>query len=88
MDDIALLELAAALAVRASAVILEIRARGFAVERKEDRSVVTEADHAATGDDVIESCGLARRAIETALRGQPDMTADPRVQNRDRKSVV
>ena len=47
MDNIALLELAAALAVRASAVILEIRARGFAVERKEDRSVVTEADHAA-----------------------------------------
>jgi len=42
----------------------------------------TEADHAATADDVIESCGLARRAIETALRGQPDMTADPRVRNR------
>ena len=47
MDDPALLELAAALALRAAAVILEIRARGFAVERKEDRSVVTEADRAA-----------------------------------------
>ena len=47
MDDTALLELAAVLALRASAVILEIRARGFAVERKEDRSVVTEADRAA-----------------------------------------
>lgn len=42
----------------------------------------TEATHAATADDVIESCALARRAIETALRGQPDMTADPQVRAR------
>lgn len=42
----------------------------------------TEADHAATAVDVIESCGLARRAIENALRGAPDMTADPAVQAR------
>lgn len=42
----------------------------------------TEAHHAATADDVIEACGLARRAIENALRGQPDMTSDPRVQQR------
>ncbi len=41
-----------------------------------------EADHAATADDVIESCKLARRAIENALRGQPDMTRDPAVQAR------
>ena len=47
MEDTALLELAAGLALRASSVILEIRARGFAVERKADRSVVTEADRAA-----------------------------------------
>ncbi len=47
MQDTELLELAAGLALRAAAVILEIRARGFAVERKEDRSVVTEADRAA-----------------------------------------
>jgi hypothetical protein len=47
----------------------------------------TEADHAATADDVIESCSLARRAIETALRGQPDMTADPRVRNRAEQLV-
>ena len=39
----------------------------------------TEADHAALPEDVIESCGLARRAIENAIRGQPDMTADPAV---------
>lgn len=37
----------------------------------------SEAHHAATAADVIESCKLARRAIENGLRGQPDMTADP-----------
>lgn len=42
----------------------------------------TEADHAATAEDVIEACGMARRAIDTALRGAADMTADPRVQQR------
>ncbi len=39
----------------------------------------TEAHHAATADDVIEACRLARRAIENALHGQPDMAADPAV---------
>jgi hypothetical protein len=42
----------------------------------------TEAHHAATAKDVIEACKLARRAIENALRGQPDMTADPAIQRR------
>lgn len=42
----------------------------------------TEADHAATAGDVIEACGLARRAIENSLRGAPDMTADPLVRAR------
>jgi methylmalonyl-CoA mutase cobalamin-binding subunit len=42
----------------------------------------TEAHHAATADDVIESSKLARRAIENALAGQPDMTTDPRLQAR------
>jgi hypothetical protein len=42
----------------------------------------TEADHAASALDVIEACGLARRAIENALKGAPDMTADPAVQRR------
>ena len=42
----------------------------------------TEAHHAATADDVIEACRLARRAIENARHGQPDMTADPAVQQR------
>jgi 3'(2'), 5'-bisphosphate nucleotidase len=47
MTDAELLELAAGLAVRAADVILAIRARGFAVSRKADRSVVTEADRAS-----------------------------------------
>jgi 3'(2'), 5'-bisphosphate nucleotidase len=45
MNDVALLELAAGLAVRAAEVILAVRARGFATTRKADRSLVTEADH-------------------------------------------
>jgi methylmalonyl-CoA mutase cobalamin-binding subunit len=42
----------------------------------------TEAHHAATAEDVIEACKIARRAVENALRGAPDMTADPHVQER------
>jgi 3'(2'), 5'-bisphosphate nucleotidase len=58
-DDAALLELAAGLAQQAGVAILEIRARGFDVLRKEDRSPVTEADHAA---EAIIAAGL--RAAE------------------------
>jgi len=47
----------------------------------------TEAHHAATADDVIEACKLARRAVENALRGQPDMTADPAVQARKEELI-
>nr|WP_294520676.1 3'(2'),5'-bisphosphate nucleotidase CysQ [uncultured Rhodopila sp.] len=47
MHESALLDLAAALAQQAASVILEIRNRGFRVERKADNSVVTEADKAA-----------------------------------------
>lgn len=41
-----------------------------------------EANHAATPEDVTESCKMARQVIQTALAGQPDMTADPEVQRR------
>lgn len=41
----------------------------------------TEADHAATADDVIAASRVARRAIENAL-GAPDLTADPIVARR------
>jgi 3'(2'), 5'-bisphosphate nucleotidase len=47
MDDAMLLNLAAGLAAEAGAAILAIRDRGFQVQHKADRSVVTEADHAA-----------------------------------------
>ena len=47
----------------------------------------TEAHHAATADDVIEACKAARRPIENALRGQPDMAADPVVQQRKEELV-
>jgi 3'(2'), 5'-bisphosphate nucleotidase len=46
-DDRDLLTLATDLAGRAAAAILEIRAHGFAVERKSDASPVTAADRAA-----------------------------------------
>ncbi len=47
MDDDALILLASSLALEAGAAILAVRERGFDVVRKEDRSPVTEADHAA-----------------------------------------
>ncbi len=47
----------------------------------------TEAHHAATADDVVEACGLAWRAADNALRGAPDMTADPAVQARREELV-
>jgi 3'(2'), 5'-bisphosphate nucleotidase len=47
MTDDELIALARTLADRAGEAILAVRARGFDVTRKEDRSPVTEADHAA-----------------------------------------
>jgi methylmalonyl-CoA mutase cobalamin-binding subunit len=47
----------------------------------------TEAHHAATAEDVIEACKMARRAVENALHGQPDMTIDPAVQQRKEELV-
>ena len=46
----------------------------------------TEADHAATAIEVIESCRLARRSIENAM-GQPDMTYDPLIQERKEQII-
>ncbi|MGC9399160.1 MAG: methionine synthase [Anaerolineae bacterium] len=42
----------------------------------------TEADHAATAAEVIESATMAQQVIQTALNGQPDMTCDPTVRAR------
>lgn len=47
----------------------------------------TEADHAATGEDVIEASKIVRRVIDNAVRGAPDMTADKSITNR-RKELV
>ncbi len=46
-DDIALLDLAAALAREAAGIVLALRARGVATETKRDASPVTEADRQA-----------------------------------------
>ncbi len=48
----------------------------------------TEAHHAATAEDVIVACRVARRAIENAVRGAPDMAADPRVQERKAELIA
>ncbi len=42
----------------------------------------SEADHAATSDDVIEACTMAKWVIESAIKGQPDMLHNARVQDR------
>jgi len=47
----------------------------------------TEAHHAATADDIIEASKIVRRAIENAVRGAPDMTADKTITKR-RKELV
>ena len=48
----------------------------------------TEAHHAATAEDVIAACKVARRAIENALAGAPDLTLDPKVQARKETLVA
>jgi len=42
----------------------------------------TEADHAATAQDVIDAALMARQVIDNAVKGQPDPTLDPAVQAR------
>jgi hypothetical protein len=72
------LELPAARAHLATSIYLQMALRPHIIH------IVghTEADHAATAADVIEACAMARRAIENALRGMPDLAADPLVQAR------
>jgi 3'(2'), 5'-bisphosphate nucleotidase len=70
MTEDALLELAAGLALRAAEVILAIRARGFEVLRKADRSVVTEADHAA---EAIITAGLRAATPEIPVIAEEEV---------------
>ncbi len=48
----------------------------------------SEADHEATSADIVEGCGIARRAIDNALHGQPDPTYDPAVRARREQLVM
>ena len=41
-----------------------------------------EGDHAAAAEEVIESCLIARKVVENALQGMPEMRTDPDVQGR------
>jgi methylmalonyl-CoA mutase cobalamin-binding subunit len=72
------LDLAAARAHLAASVYLQMGLKPHIIH------VVghTEANHAATAEDVIEACGMARRTIGNSLGGAPDMLADPKIQNR------
>ncbi len=42
----------------------------------------SEGDHAATAEDVIEACEIARGVLQNILEGLPDCTGDPVVQQR------
>jgi 3'(2'), 5'-bisphosphate nucleotidase len=72
MDDDTLISLAAALALDAGAAILSIRRRGFDVVRKEDRSPVTEADHAA---EAIIVAGLRAAAPGVPVIAEEEVAA-------------
>ncbi len=48
----------------------------------------TEAHHATTADELIEACRIADGAISQCLLGLPDMTLDPRVQQRKRELLA
>ncbi len=47
----------------------------------------SEADHAATPEDVIASCYIARQIIEKCLNNYPDMNADSRIQSRKEELI-
>ena len=72
MDDDALIALAAALALEAGAAILAVRRRGFDVVRKEDRSPVTEADHAA---EAIIVAGLREAVPDIPVIAEEEVAA-------------
>ena len=72
MDDDALISLAAKLALEAGAAILAVRERGFDVMRKEDRSPVTEADHAA---EAIIVTGLRNAAPNIPVIAEEEVAA-------------
>jgi 3'(2'), 5'-bisphosphate nucleotidase len=72
MDDDELIALASALALEAGAAILGVRKRGFEVVRKEDRSPVTEADHAA---EAIIVAGLRKATPDIPVIAEEEAAA-------------
>jgi 3'(2'), 5'-bisphosphate nucleotidase len=72
MDDDTLISLASKLALDAGVAILAVRARGFDVVRKEDRSPVTEADHAA---EAIIVAGLRQAVPDIPVIAEEEVAA-------------
>lgn len=72
MNDDGLMALAAALALDAGAAILAVRQRGFDVVRKEDRTPVTEADHAA---EAIIVAGLRKATPDVPVIAEEEVAA-------------
>jgi len=70
--DESLLELAAGLALEAGTAILAVRAAGFDVLHKEDRSVVTEADHRA---EAIIAAGLRAATPDIPVIAEEEVAA-------------
>jgi 3'(2'), 5'-bisphosphate nucleotidase len=70
MGDEDLVSLAAELALEAGAAILAVRQRGFDVERKEDRSPVTEADRAA---EAVIVAGLRKAAPDIPVIAEEEV---------------
>jgi hypothetical protein len=48
----------------------------------------TEAHHAASAEEVIESASMTQEVVDTALRGSPDMTHDPAIQHRKQQLIA
>lgn len=46
-----------------------------------------EASHAATANDIIESCKISRYVIQSCIEGMPDMLADPEVEKRKNELI-
>lgn len=72
MDDQALISLAVSLALKAGTAILAVRERGFDVMRKEDRSPVTEADHAS---EAIIVAGLREATPDVPVVAEEEVAA-------------
>jgi 3'(2'), 5'-bisphosphate nucleotidase len=85
MTDTELLELAASLASKAAAAILRVRDGGFTVQRKDDASPVTAADHAA---EAVICAGLRAAAPGIPVIAEEEVAAGLRHAPGDRFWLV